>query len=171
MQDNKKKLILPQEMLSKFSLKRKFQWINIQTRDGRIFKNLPLHENGEIAFTKSANETTPFELNDISSIEKVQTKERIKKGDRFIVLRDLKTTGIIAYSAPGSSSFDCVLPKGLVLIASYNQDEDALGAWLIPEDYEKWKKVFSPETNPSDDTWSYAFSFEQDDIGDKILRL
>jgi hypothetical protein len=58
---------------------------------------------------------------------------RVLGGDRFVALKDIKTTGGTTWAAAYSGSFDCIIPEGTVLLAKYDQVKGARGFACVPE--------------------------------------
>lgn len=94
----------------------------------------------------------------------------VKKGDRFVVINDLPTFGLTHWFKAYSGDFQCVIPKGTILIADYNQLEGTKGFGLIPEDYKTMEEKLVPnEIRRQEKYANFHFSFENSDIG-KILK-
>jgi hypothetical protein len=94
----------------------------------------------------------------------------VKKGDKFLVGENIKTTGISHWFKPYTGDFPCVIPMGTILIADDNQLEGAKGFYLIPEDYKGMEEKLVPKEIRSQEKYSnYSFVFMNTDIG-KILK-
>jgi hypothetical protein len=99
---------------------------------------------------------------------------RIRRGDRFEVLRDTPVTGSIHWSAPLTSDFRCVIPAGTVLVSRRDRGPGPfpLGFMCVPEDYAGFEERFVPEKDRLAPKYAgYSFIFSRWAIGTKLRRL
>lgn len=95
---------------------------------------------------------------------------QVKRGDRFEVLQDHKTSALTSWFKPYSGDFPCVIPKGTVLIAGNDQLEGVPGFLVVAEDYREMEEKLVPNEIRSQEKYAgFHFSFVSDDIG-KILK-
>ena len=98
--------------------------------------------------------------------------KKVKKGDKFVTLNDFEIYGCSLWRMPYVGGFDCVIPKGTVLVAHSDQLPDALGFSLKPEKYDEMKEVLVPENDRTDPKFGgYYFVFTNDQIGKDIDYL
>ncbi len=94
----------------------------------------------------------------------------VKKNDKFVAMQDIKTLGTSHWFKPYTGDFPCVIPKGTVLVADYDQLEGMPGFGLIPEDYKIMEERLVPiEIRSQEKYGNYSFGFRTRDIG-KILK-
>lgn|SRR5574341_341044 len=96
---------------------------------------------------------------------------KVLNGDRFITLQDIKTIGGTSWAAPCTGSFECIIPKGTILVAKRDQSNRAASFYCAPEKYKEFERIFVPASDRYELKYGgYFFSFQNDDIGSK-LRL
>jgi hypothetical protein len=79
----------------------------------------------------------------------------VQEGDRFITTDDFPTGGMAAYSAPYSSGFNCVVPRGTILVADQDQLQDAPSFVCMPEKYKEMEELLVPEAERNDKYLGY----------------
>jgi hypothetical protein len=93
----------------------------------------------------------------------------VLSGDRFITLKEIKTTAAISWAAPYSGSAECVIPEGTTLLVQYDQVKGAKGFSCIPEKYKELEKVIVPAKDRYELKYAgYHFVFHNEDIGSKL---
>ncbi|MBF0570397.1 MAG: hypothetical protein HQL12_00860 [Candidatus Omnitrophica bacterium] len=98
--------------------------------------------------------------------------ENVKKGTRFIVVKDFSTHAMTSWGKPYTGSEDCIIPKGTVMVAEHDQIEGALGFGVVPEKYKELEPEFIPKKTLNDkDYGGYYFSFEKEDYGRYFIYL
>jgi hypothetical protein len=98
--------------------------------------------------------------------------EEIRKGDRFILTRDLATTGLSEWHAPATGSFETVLPAETVVVVNNGRRPGFPGFGCRPERYEELEASLVPEEERSEEKYrGYYFVFNLADIGDSLRRL
>ncbi len=91
---------------------------------------------------------------------------RVLRGDRFITLNDIKVSGLTSWAAPCTGSFECIIPKGTILISTHDQVKGARGFGCIPEKYKKLEKILVPAKDRYELKYGgYYFVFLNEDIG------
>jgi hypothetical protein len=96
---------------------------------------------------------------------------RVAEGDRFRVLEDHALTGLSMWRAPFTGAFDCVLPAGLILVAS-EQQEGATGFGCVPEEYEEGERMLVPEEDRNRPKYAgYYFVLRNAEIGTWFDRV
>jgi hypothetical protein len=94
----------------------------------------------------------------------------VKKGDRFVTIRDINTHALVTWGA-GTGSYECKLPKGTIIIADYDQGEVAKGFVALPENYGEIDKQTIPESRRKQQYSGYYLVFLQKDIGETLQPL
>lgn len=99
---------------------------------------------------------------------------KIRKGDRFRVVRDTSATGAIHWSAAFTSDFHCVIPAGTVLVARQNRGPGLLplGFMCAPEDYAVFEERFVPSRDRLAIKYAgYSFTFNRWAVGRELEPL
>ena len=108
----------------------------------------------------------------ISQAEMNHPTNSVLAGDRFITLKEIKTTGLTSWASPCTGSFDCIIPEGTVLLAEDDQVKGAEGFGCVPEKYKEFEKVFVPAKDRYQLKYGgYYFSFLNEDIGSKLKLI
>lgn len=97
--------------------------------------------------------------------------EHISKGARFQVIEDVETDGLVHWSAPFTSGFHCVIPKGTVLV-TFRDSESASALGLVPENYKEFEQKFVPESDRTADKYAgYSFVFTRSEACERLRAL
>lgn len=97
---------------------------------------------------------------------------KVKEGDRFLVLNGLKASGFTHWRASFTGGFDCVIPKGVVLVAIHDSAPVSTGFGVRPENYEELEKQLVPEADMNADKYDgYSFVIRHKDIGKKVKKI
>ncbi len=98
--------------------------------------------------------------------------QEILKGSKFITITDIKTTGLTHWLAPMTDGFQCIIPKGTVLVATFDSERMSRGFSLIPEKYKELEPQFVPlEQRASAKYNGYSFVLKYSDIGKRIKPI
>ena len=89
----------------------------------------------------------------------------VTKGCRFLVVKDMPSSGIVYYAAPASGGFKCIVPAGTILIAEQNQRLGFPGFYCRPENYEEMEKILVPESERQSKNIGYTLVCKSADIG------
>lgn len=93
-------------------------------------------------------------------------KNLVKKGNKFKILNDTKIIGSTSWFKPFTGDFECVLPKGTILVADHDQIESAIGFSLSPKEYDLMEVRLVPEKIRNTAKYGgYYFVFTIDEIG------
>jgi hypothetical protein len=96
----------------------------------------------------------------------------VVKGERFVAADDIEVLVTTHWYAPFTGGNRMILPRGTVMVASYDQHPDAPGFSSVPENYTELEEVLVPEEDRSAEKYSsYSVSFILDDIGTRIDPL
>ncbi|HWR57364.1 MAG TPA: hypothetical protein VN328_00630 [Thermodesulfovibrionales bacterium] len=96
----------------------------------------------------------------------------VLNGDRFITLKEIRTTAAISWAAPYTGSAECVIPEGTTLVVQYDQVRGARGFSCIPEKYKELEKVIVPAKDRYELKYAgYHFVFLNEDIGQKLKLI
>ena len=97
--------------------------------------------------------------------------ENIGEGARFLTVDDIETNGLVHWSAPFTSGFHCVIPKGTVLVTFRDSGSaDALG--LIPEHYKEFEQRFVPDSDRTADKYAgYSFVFTRAQARKRLRQI
>jgi hypothetical protein len=96
----------------------------------------------------------------------------VLSGDRFITLKEIKTTAAISWAAPYTGSTECVIPEGTTLVVQYDQVKGARGFSCIPEKYKELERVIVPAKDRYELKYAgYHFVFLNEDIGSRIRLI
>lgn len=94
---------------------------------------------------------------------------KILYGDRLITTEDIKTHVAVSWAAPYTGGYDCVIPKGTVLVALRDQRDGALAFSCIPERYQKLEKDFVPVSDRYALKYvGYHFAFTNAEVGVRL---
>ncbi len=95
---------------------------------------------------------------------------KIQKGTKFIVINDMKASGLTHWRAPMTDGFKCIIPQGTVLIADFDSQRISRGFGVIPENYDELETQFVPEEQRTSAKYNgYSFVLKYTDIG-KMIR-
>ena len=97
--------------------------------------------------------------------------ENVKKGDRFLVLKDIKTNGLIHYDAPFTGGFRCIIPRGTTLIALSDSEKISLGFACIPANKEEFESKYILESDKGEKYAGFSFVLKYTEIGKRIKKL
>lgn len=89
---------------------------------------------------------------------------RPKFAEVYRAICDTGTEGVIIYSKPASSGFDCILPKSTLIVIENDPPKGAGAVYAIPLNYKKLEKELVPqaELNSSEyDMYGLTIYFEQ----------
>lgn len=96
----------------------------------------------------------------------------VLSGDRFLTLKEIKTTAGISWAAPYTGSAECVIPEGTTLVVKYDQVKGARGFSCIPEKYKELERVIVPAKDRYELKYAgYHFVFLNEDIGPKLKLI
>ncbi len=96
----------------------------------------------------------------------------VKKGDKFVTLVDIKTSGGVHFYAPATGGFKCVIPKGTILVAYSESTPESPGFMCVPEDEEGFAAVFVPTEDRKNPKYAgYSFIMECREIGKRLERV
>ena len=96
----------------------------------------------------------------------------VKKGDRFEAMADFKTHGMTHWKAPFTGGFQCVVPKGTILVADYDSPKLSTGFGVTPENYAELEIRLVPEEDRSAQKYNgYSLSLRYGLIGKKLRKL
>ena len=56
----------------------------------------------------------------------------VKKGEKFIVIKDFPTVALTSLGKPYTGSEECVIPKGTIVISQNTSPNNAQGFSVIP---------------------------------------
>ncbi|WP_223908673.1 hypothetical protein [Geobacter sp. AOG1] len=94
---------------------------------------------------------------------------KILHGDRFVTMEDIKTHVAVSWAAPYTGGYDCVIPKGIVLVAIRDQRDGSLAFSCIPVNYQELEKVFVPASDRFELKYAgYHFAFTNTDVGVRL---
>ena len=93
---------------------------------------------------------------------------KIKQGDKFIVLEDVKVDVLTYFNAPYTDGFSCVIPKGTILISL---SAKISGFSCAPENKEDFEKLYVPVDQRSDKYAGYSIILNYKEIGKRIKKL
>ena len=94
-----------------------------------------------------------------------------EEGDRFIVMKDMPSSGLVSYAAPASGGFKCIIPAGIILIAAQNQRRGFPGFYCRPENYEELETLLVPESERQGNYMGYILVCHSVDIGDALKLI
>jgi len=78
----------------------------------------------------------------------------------------------VHWGAPLTTGFECIIPKGTILIASTDCRSSTLAISCIPEDSAEFEKQFVPESDRTADKYAgYSLLFWRFAIGKKLRVL
>jgi hypothetical protein len=98
--------------------------------------------------------------------------QKVLKGSRFIAVEDIKTTGLTHWLAPMTDGFKCIIPKGTILIATFDSERISLGFTLIPERYKELETEFVPKEQRTSAKYNgYSFALKYSEIGKRIKPI
>ncbi|MEK6742004.1 MAG: hypothetical protein AABZ15_00175 [Nitrospirota bacterium] len=102
--------------------------------------------------------------------------ESVLNGDRFITTQNIKTTGLTAWAAPCTGSFECIIPEGIILVALYDQAKDQVKEGsrfhCKPEKYKEFERKFVPASDRYELKYGgYYFILPNEDIGPKLKMV
>lgn len=102
----------------------------------------------------------------------IENPRKAKKGDKFIVVTDLPLVGLSSWDSAYTGSFNCILPRGTILVTLDDQLESAPGFAVQPEQYTNIETLVVPHEDRSHPKYSgYYFVLRSDDIGKSIENL
>jgi len=94
---------------------------------------------------------------------------KIQKGTKFIVIKDMKASGLTHWRAPMTDGFKCIIPQDTVLIADFDSQRISRGFGVIPEKYEELETQLVPEEQRTSAKYNgYSFVLKYADIGKRI---
>lgn len=94
---------------------------------------------------------------------------KILYGDHFITTEDITTHVAVSWAAPYTGGYDCVIPKGTVLVALRDQRYDSLAFTCIPENYLELERVFVPASDRFAPKYTgYHFAFTNTEVGVRL---
>ena len=95
--------------------------------------------------------------------EKKLFRDTVKFGQVYRAIRKVMTDGVVIYSAPISSGFNCVIPKDTLVIVSHEPPKEAIAIWAIALNYKELEGKIVPVeglNNPKYDMYGIGFDFQ-----------
>ena len=97
---------------------------------------------------------------------------KIKKGTRFEALTDIATEGLIHWNAPMTTGFQCVIPRGTILVVLRESSSCSLGFACVPENRSGFEERFVPEADRQAEKYAgYSFVFTRLALGRRLKPI
>ena len=97
---------------------------------------------------------------------------RVKNGDRFLLLNEMDINGLIHWAAPYGTGFSCTLPRGTMVIALGDQVDGAEGFSAIPEHDRIVADLFIDQFDRSLKKYQgFSFVFNISELGKNLKPL
>lgn len=98
--------------------------------------------------------------------------ELVKKGQKFITIKEFPSSVLTTWFKPYTGSEDCIIPKGTIFIAEYDQRSGYPGFGVLPEKYKEMEPFFiPPQILENKDYSNYYFVFNKKDYGKYFVYL
>lgn len=94
---------------------------------------------------------------------------QVAKGDRFRVVRTLRTRALVQWKAPFTSGFECVIPEGTVLVVDHDSAPISTGFGCVAENAAELEAMLVPEQDMKAEKYAgYYFVVAYKHIGKEL---
>jgi hypothetical protein len=95
----------------------------------------------------------------------------VGKGDKFIAIKDFEVTCLTHFAGPYTFGFDCVIPKGTILISFVNSEELSAGFGCLPEKPDEFEKYIPPDQKNDSKYQGFSIVLKYTDIGKLVNKI
>ncbi len=96
----------------------------------------------------------------------------VAKGEKFIAVRPLPARGLVQWRAPLTSGFECVIPKGTVLVAEHDSAPISTGFSCVPVNHAELESQLVPKEDRTAEKYTgYYFVLPYRHIGKELQRF
>jgi hypothetical protein len=95
----------------------------------------------------------------------------IRKGDKFIAIKDFCGNFLTHFAAPCTFGFTCVVPKGIILISYDDSGELSSGFGCLPEKPDEFEKYVPLEQKNHSTYQGYSLVLRYTDIGKLVNKI
>ncbi len=101
-----------------------------------------------------------------------QPRRDVCAGQRWRLIRDLRTGGLTSWRVPFSGGFECVVPSGTVVAVESDPPIRARAVYCIPENYDELECLLVPEEDRDSPKYSgYALVIQLVEFGAALVAV